>query len=390
MTIRKPLWTKNYILILVNNFFVFMIHFALFTNLPAYVKSIGGNNTLAGLTTTIYTLSALATRPLFGFLTDKIGRKKVTIIGMVISLVVAVLFFFSNTTVMILVLRVFSGIGFCALGTAIGTLVADNVPSERLAEGIGYNGISLTVSTAVGPALGVAVIKGFGYKALFIYVFLVTCISFFCSMLVKYKTVQNNEEVRKTKLISAIFERSSLKPSLIIVVLALSFGSVATFMSAFGEVRELGNIGLFFIVYAFVALIVRVGTGRVADEKGVNLIFWSGLIALFLAYISLAFTHSLPLFVIASIFYGIGYGISFPMINVMVMKACPENRRGAAVAMLYAGMDIGIGVGALIWGVVSQSSGFTLVYILSAAVVAVASLLYYILIHKEMKLDYKV
>ncbi len=387
--IKQPLWTKNYILILVSNFFTFMIHFALFTNLPTYVKSLGGNNTLAGMTTTIYTLSALAARPLFGYLTDKIGRRKVVVIGMAASMAAAIWFFFADTIAMVFAARVASGIGISALSTVIGTLVADNVPSERLSEGVGYSGISMTVSTAIGPAAGAYVIELFGFKGLFVFVFLITCISFFCSMLIEYRSFTGDGENESSNLFGMIFEKTSVKPSLIALILGVGNASVATFMTTFGAERALESTGVFFVIYAAVGLFARIGTGKIADRRGVNVVFWPGLIGLFCAYIALAFTFSMPMLVIAGIFYGIGYGISFPMINVIVMKTCPANRRGAAVAMLYAGMDIGIGVGAIIWGAVSQGAGFTAVYLVVAAVVMTNAFVYYKILHKQMKPSYQ-
>ncbi len=69
------------------------------------------------------------------------------------------------------------------------------------------------------------------------------------------------------------------------------------------------------------------------------------------------------------------------------MKLCSPNRRGAANAMLFAAMDIGIGFGAFVWGGLSEAFDFTLVYGLSALVVVFASLLYYILLSGNVDKD---
>ena len=50
MNNEKPrLWTRNFVLIIVINFLVFMTHIMLLSTFPFYIESLGGSEALAGL-----------------------------------------------------------------------------------------------------------------------------------------------------------------------------------------------------------------------------------------------------------------------------------------------------------------------------------------------------
>ena len=68
-----PLWTKSFLLCLANNLFLFIFYFAQTTILPIYIlKELGGSVTQAGLTLTLFMVSAILIRPFSGLIIDKL------------------------------------------------------------------------------------------------------------------------------------------------------------------------------------------------------------------------------------------------------------------------------------------------------------------------------
>jgi MFS family permease len=148
---NNELWNLRYVLLMLANFFTSLVHFSFLTLLPLYALKLGGNNTQAGLMTGLYSLAALLCRPIFGKMLDKLGRKPVVIIGLTLITLSCAAFIFTHSMAVFLFFRIFNGIGFSAGSTAIATVVADILPVKRLAEGIGYFGLSNTFAQAVGP-----------------------------------------------------------------------------------------------------------------------------------------------------------------------------------------------------------------------------------------------
>ena len=82
MNNEKPrLWTRNFVLIIVINFLVFMNHIMLLSTFPFYIESLGGSEALAGLAATLFSLVAVLCRPVVGWMLDN-GKRRAILIGL--------------------------------------------------------------------------------------------------------------------------------------------------------------------------------------------------------------------------------------------------------------------------------------------------------------------
>lgn len=83
MNNEKPrLWTRNFVLIIVINFLVFMNHIMLLSTFPFYIESLGGSEALAGLAATLFSLVAVLCRPVAGWMLDNGKRRAILLIGL--------------------------------------------------------------------------------------------------------------------------------------------------------------------------------------------------------------------------------------------------------------------------------------------------------------------
>ena len=76
-------------------------------------------------------------------------------------------YFVSAGIAMAVVLRTAHGVFHAVSSNASATWVTDIIPARRMGEGLGIYGLSMAVSTAVAPALGLAVMNEWGFKPLF-------------------------------------------------------------------------------------------------------------------------------------------------------------------------------------------------------------------------------
>lgn len=72
------------------------------------------------------------------------------ILGVVITAFSTMGYIFSNGIILLVIFRVMQGFGFGISSTAIATIVTDVTPSARMLEGIGYSGVGITITTAIG------------------------------------------------------------------------------------------------------------------------------------------------------------------------------------------------------------------------------------------------
>jgi MFS family permease len=376
------IFTKHYNIMLIVSLLTFTGHYMLMATLPLYAKELSGSNVLAGMMITSLTISALIFRPVFGPLIDTRGRKLILVTGAVLFVVVSLSYQFAQTVLLLILLRLVNGIGFSAHTSAAGTIISDLTPKARLSEGIGYYGISVIVGTAIGPALGLYFAKAAGYSTLFLVVFFFWLLALIISLFINYEKKVPKSPDHAARKKEKFVERTAILPSLIMFFVCLTFGAVITFLPSFGVAREIVGIGAFFTVYSITVLISRLMTGKIADRHGFRIVLVPSLIALVIAMVILAFAGSLMMVLVAAVFFGIGFGTSYPITNAIIIKRCPADRRGAATSTLLAAMDIGIGLGAFVWGFVVEASSFTVVYLASAVCAVLALLTYWYLEHR--------
>lgn len=324
---------------------------------PQYTQSIGYTATVAGLMTTVYTVASLVLRPLIGALLDRRGRLLIAAAGTALFAVISGMFPMVHSLWLLILLRVFHGIGFASHATAINTMGTDVLPESRLSEGIGYMGLTNSLSTAIAPALALMLMERLGYGETFAGIFLVAAAGALLCLFVRYERRRpaRREPVKITW--SNLFERSSLFPSFLILIAAAANTSLGTFLYTYTSAVQLDGAGMFFTVNAVSMAISRLFGGKLTQRMGEKRMMYIGLFFCSLGFLLVSVARMPLLLWIAAAFYGLGYGVVYPLLNAMAVVGAAANRRGAANATFLMMMDLGIGLGAMCWGFIIDRMG---------------------------------
>lgn len=194
------------------------------------------------------------------------------------------------------------------------------------------------------------------------------------------KKVSSKEKTIKTVL----FERSAIRPSIVAFFVTLNYSSILSFMALYGADLKIVDIGIFFTIFALSITVSRPLLGRLADKKGYDIVLVPGLLLMNLTMLIFYKAQTLPPFILAGVIYGIGYGAVLPTTQAMSVLNVPANRRGVANGTFFIFVDLGVGLGSIIWGAVAHTVGFSLMY-LSAIVPTLCALIFYLLFARESK-----
>jgi len=380
LTSAKPsyIWTQNFILLCLVNFVLFMGTQMLFPSVPMYLLTIGGDPRDVGFVMGAYTISAMVVRPLGGWLVDSFGRKTVMVLGMLLMLGASLLYSLAGNVSLMTLIRIFHGMAFGLASTAIGTIVVDSLPLGRLNEGMGFFGLTSTLSMALAPMIGFGLVDKSGYPMLFLVISLLTGAAFGISLMVRTSAAPINTSGRTvTGIWYNLVEKTALPASGVMFFLAIVYGSVLSYISLYAIERGITNIGLFFTAMAVTMLVSRPLSGRWADEGGTDTVLAVGHLTLAMGMVTTGLSHSIPGFLLAGAFIGIGFGFCLPTIQAQAVRHAPVHRRGAATATFFATFDLGIGLGSIIWGYVAAASSYQTMYFITLLPVALAGLIYY-------------
>jgi MFS family permease len=390
---RKKLWTKHFFLLIVTTLALGISGNMLNSPLPIYARYVGANNLIAGLVTGLFALSALLCRPIVGKLLDSKGRKTIFILGILVYSIIVFSYNWASTIGILLVLRFLQGIGMSAYTTASGTIAADLIPNGRLIEGFGYYGMIQTVAMAVGPMLGLILIESGSFSYLFNIAFFLGIAGLIAVFFIGYeKNTENSNCITANKYTDSckttkgkgIIERTAIPTSIATFFIAIIIGIIMTFLPSYAASYGIKGIGIYFTVNAMAVFSTRIFVGKLTARFGISKVLISGLTILAISMIYLSFSSTLFNFLIVAILNGLGNGIISPIMNSFVIKFCHPERRGVASATYYSSLDVGIGGGSVLGGIVMMVTGYRMLYLLSAICAAISFVVYFISIRKQL------
>jgi len=387
LALEPALWTLNFILLSLANLVLFMSTQMLIPTLPTYLFVVGGNEASVGYVMCAYTLCAMATRPVTGWLVDNYGRRPVLLIGMAMMVGASVLFQFAVNVPMIILIRGLHGLAFGITGTAVGTLLADSLPTARMNEGMGYFGLTTSLSLAIAPTLGFVLVSQFGYSQMFWSVAGLSGLAFVCGLPIKSKyQIEKGPNVIRPGIWESFLEKSAWNASVVMFFLAVVYASVISFVSLYAENLGISrNIGLFFTAVAIMMLISRPIGGRWADAGGTNMVIVIGFLTILAGMTTTGLAKNMAHLLLAGAFIGFGYGFCLPTLQTLaIIKSSPQ-RRGAATGTFFVAFDVGIGLGTVLWGFVATLTGYHIMFLTTLFPLVISAVTYYYYIFPKVE-----
>lgn len=382
MNTSKPaLWTRDFILTSLVNFFLILIFYLLMVTIAVYaVSEYGASTSEAGLVTGIFILGALTGRLVIGRSMDQIGRKKTLIIGTTLFTLTTFFYFLNFGLPFLMVNRFLHGMTLGMASTAAGTIVAQIIPMTRKGEGIGYFSMSSTLAAAFGPFIGLMLSQYSSYEMIFTVCLVLGVISLAISVLVYVPPIKTppNSPVTKRFAVSGFVEPKAVPIAIVCLVLALCYSSVLSFINFYAMEENLVQAAsYFFLVYAISILLSRPFTGRLMDAKGANFIMYPAFVLFAAGLFLLNVSSSSAGLLIAGALIGLGFGNMQSTTQAVAIKLTPTHRMGLATSTFFIAMDAGLGFGPYLLGFVIPMIGYNSLYGILGFVVLATAFLYY-------------
>ena len=365
---------------------MFLNYYYLLVTIPIYlIQDLQGNTAQAGILVAVFYVAAILIRPIAGKWIESHGLKKVFFASLIIYLCAAFMYFFTTSLISLGVLRFVHGIGFGMITTSAGTIVASIIPNGRKGEGMGYYGLMMNVSMALGPFVGLLAITQWGSTVMFAVSVASVVIGTITGLLISLPkeeiSVATEKTVKKKGLIMKdLIEMSALRISLVSFFFAIVYASIVSFVSVYAKELGLTEVAsYFFIVYVIALLISRPFTGKWFDQYGANVIMIPSIISFALGMFLLSQAEGAFLFLLSAAFIGLGWGTIFPSAQTIAIQVAPPERKSVATATFLSTMDSGIGIGSVIVGILGAQLGYSSLYFYSSIMVLAGLAVYYLL-----------
>ena len=376
---------------MVANFTLFFAFYVLTPLLPLYLSEhFGATKDVIGLVLSGYTITALLFRPFSGYVVDAFPRKTVLMISFGAFAIFFAGYLAASTLLLFTIVRTLHGGPFGALTVSNSTVAIDVLPSSRRTEGIGYYGLSNNLAMAIAPSIGIFIYQlTHSFDFLFWLAFIVACIGWLVDSTVKMyqrdgSFVTSSAEKCNKRTVPVLHRRKlSLDRFFLVrgwllglnmVAFGFSFGVLSNYLAIYGkEVMGItGGTGTYFMLCSVGLILSRLQGGKALRNGRVTHNAGSGMVISLIGYtlfilvptLSALFTiHSLLFTSIgyygSALLIGLGNGHMWPAFQNMTINVAHNNRRGTANSTILISWDIGMGLGILVGGVVSELLGYS-------------------------------
>jgi MFS family permease len=353
--------------------------------LPAYLTTLGGAE-YKGLIISLFTITAMISRPFSGKLSDKVGRIPVMIVGPIVCVICSAIYPLVTSVAGFLLLRLIHGFSTGFKPTGQTAYLSDVIPAERRGEAMGLLGTAGTLGMAGGPAIGGPIAAAYGLDIMFYFSSALALISILILLGLKETLKEKHRfsfEHLKIKQ-QDLFEPKVLAPCLVMVLGAYAYGAVYTIIPDFGVFVGIKNKGLLFTYLTVSSLAVRLIGGKASDIWGRKPVLRVALFVIALGMIVVGTAETQLQLIIGIIIYGCAQGTASPTLMAWATDLSDEQHKGKGVASLYMSMEFGIGMGAFASGLIfSNEATHFFITFLTASVLSGIAFIYLLFLRTQ-------
>ncbi|WP_159545388.1 MFS transporter [Streptococcus halichoeri] len=388
---EEKLFNKHFVAITLLNFIVYMVYY-LFTVIIAFIatKELGASTSQAGLATGIYILGTLLARLIFGKQLEVFGRQLVLRGGAIFYLLTTLAYFFMPSIGIMYLVRFLNGFGYGVVSTATNTIVTAYIPAQKRGEGINFYGLSTSLAAAIGPFVGTFMLDNLhiNFKMVIVLCSLLIAIVVLGAFIFPVRNiVLNQEQLAKTKswTVDSFIEKKALFITAIAFMMGIAYASVLGFQKLYTTQIQLTSVGAyFFIVYALVITVTRPAMGRLMDAKGEKWVLYPSYLFLAGGLVLLGSAVDGFTYLLSGALIGFGYGTFMSCGQAASIKGVEEHRFNTAMSTYMIGLDLGLGAGPYILGLIKDAflgtgvTSFRYLFCLAAVIPVICTLMYFL------------
>ena len=358
----------------------FFMFSTMFVNplINGYAKELGASSAFAGIIVGIMSLAAMFLRPVAGNLTDKFSKYRLSFIGGTLIFVGVMGYVLTPSSGWLLLFRLINGTGYVLCTVCMTTWLAFLMPRQHVGEAMGFYGLMNALAMALAPAVSINIYQKIGYRTSLVAsavsaLLMIVAIQFVGDHALPKKLVRTQKKSFK------IIQFNVLPVAILTTLFAIPYFVTQADIVTYVEQKHLTvAVGSYFLIYAVVLLIIRVGLKRYFDTVRFGVWFWLSLVSTAAYIILLAIMNNDWQMALAAALMASGYGIIYSVLQSTALLLAPIEEQGLASATFYLGLDIAMAFGPMISGVIDSALPIEWFYPVELVLVPLILVVYFI------------
>lgn len=387
-SLRGPekLWNTSYILVLTVSTLSSFSFYMVATIMSKYLMGLGASITFAGFVVGLFSITSLVCRPFCGVMADRLNNIRLLAVSNLLMSIGLLGFALTDSMPLMILLRVCNGVGFSINGTVQVALIVQFIPRNRTGEGIGYMGISQLIGSACAPALGLEIAERLGMASTFLVAAALPLLA--GAMLLFLRNLQPAAKKAAAKRISwgDIIDLNAIPFTIPYSTFSFTNGIINGYLVLFADQHGIGNVSIYFTMYAVAVFLVRPFSGKIMDKKGLKYTVFPGMLLCAVSLFLLGISSSLWMILLTGLLRALGQGAAQPSLQAGCINRVGRERSGVATSTYFLGGDIGQGVGPMVGGFllarIAGLAGYQFLFSF-CGVLMLAAMGYFYLINKK-------
>jgi len=357
--------------------------------LPFYIESMGAGGTELGLLVASYAVMRLIFGPIWGSLSDRVGRKPVLLIGILGYAVTMVWFGLATKLWMLFAARILAGVLSSATAPTTMAFIGDSTPEKERGGGMGLLGAAGGIGTIVGPVLG-GFLAGDALSTPFFLAAGLSVLSLLLAIVflpesLPAETRQNSQKQEKLIDLKSWGRAINSPIGSLLMLTFISTCGLMIFANVFGlyalEKFDFGpdDVGVMMMVLGLVSAVAQgLLAGPLTKKWGDDLVIKAGLFATVVGYGLMLLANTYVTILLATAFFALTVALQAPALTSLTSRRATVPQ-GIAMGLSNSFVSLGRIVGPVLGGAVLDIN-LNLPYLCGAAVMLVgfASSLYWI------------
>ncbi len=302
--------------------------------LPFYMQRFGASPLTIGILFSTFAFCQLIAGPVWGNVSDRIGRKAVLIVSQVGATIGWTMLAFAPTLPVVFLARIIEGLSGGNLSVT-QSYVADVIEPEKRARAYAYIGAAFSAGMIFGPAAGGYLAHRYGFAAPFVLAAALQVVTLIVTIVVlpESRSADASPEVATFADIIVALRDPAVAPVLW-QKLVYSLGLYGWFAALTLVLqRQLGygeeQVSYFFAGFALVSIVMQLAVvGRLTERFGDRQANNIGLFVTTLSFFFVPFMHDVYSASAMFILFALGLSINNATLAALVGAAAPENARG--------------------------------------------------------------
>ena len=306
--------------------------------LPYFVKHFGASTIAVGVLFAVFALCQFLAGPLWGNVSDRIGRKRVLIISQIGATIGWAGLAFAPTLFWVFVARIIEGISGGNISVT-QAYVADRVEPEQRSRAFAFVGAAFSAGLVLGPVAGGLLLARFGYAMPFLLAAGLQVVTLIVTIFFLPDDVAEHGEKAESSGFGDIVRslRDADVSPVLVQKLAYSlalYAWFAVFALVLAAVAGFGptETSYFFAGFGAASIVFQLGVvGRMVDRFGVRLTSNIGFAAACIYFVAVPFMHGTIALFLTQIIFAFALSVTNATLATLLTDAAPQQLRGTVL-----------------------------------------------------------